>query len=109
MTKEDMIEMEYQFPREVPGRGWCGLHRQAFTVGLFYGINEDFYTGRYCFHNAYDALVAILLWDGEGHPGDDWVKHKGRGFEEANRKFFDEEGIRIAFPQGEPIKSIFEK
>jgi len=31
-------------------KGICGLHRMAFTTGLFIGLDEIGYVGRFCFH-----------------------------------------------------------
>ena len=58
----------------------CGLKRMAFTIGLFYGIDETGYMGRWCFPNLAEALVSYTLM--ENVPDDlvidgNWIKHKG--------------------------------
>lgn len=76
-TKEQIESEGYQFVKEIPGRGFCGLMRLFYTVGLFYNIDEYSYEGRYCFHTAYDALLALHMWDGKNDPPGNWIKHKG--------------------------------
>lgn len=63
--------------REIPYRGICGLMRMAFTVGLFYGLDETGYRGRYCYDNLREAMGAIDSWKGAGDPPGEWIKHKG--------------------------------
>lgn len=71
-------ENKYFDYRIIPGRGIVGLMRFVFTIGLVYGIDEDFYEGRYCFHTLADAREALNSWDGVGDPPGQWIKHKGR-------------------------------
>jgi hypothetical protein len=71
----------------VSGRGICGIQRMAFTVGLFYGLGEFDYRGRYCFESISDAVVALFTWDGAGDPAGDWIKHKGEGGEYSNPNY----------------------
>lgn len=55
----EYLKTEFYFElREIPGRGICGLQRMAFTVGLFYNIDQYTYEGRY-------------------DPSGPWIKHKG--------------------------------
>lgn len=68
----------YFYLREKPGRGICGLHYMAFTVGLFYGLDEVGYSGRYCFSDLREAMDSIDKWTGYGDPPGNWIKHKGR-------------------------------
>jgi hypothetical protein len=58
----------------------CGMRRMAFTIGLFYGIDETGYIGRWCFPNLMDATVIYATL--EEIPDDlviggNWIKHKG--------------------------------
>jgi hypothetical protein len=69
--------LEYDHTREISGRGWCGLSRQIFTVGIVYGIDSSGYVGRYCFPSYADAKEALENWDGAGDPSGNWIKHKG--------------------------------
>ena len=79
-------ESTYIEPRQVPGRGWCALEQYIFTVGLVYGITEGGKEGRYCYapEDAGQAYLALLTWNGEGHPSGPWIRHKGRSIEESN-------------------------
>lgn len=63
---------------DLPNRGFCGIFRFIFTVGLCYGLNEYAYKGRYCFESMADAREALRDWDGEGDPPGNWIKHKGK-------------------------------
>lgn len=57
----------------------CGLGRFAFTTGLMVGMTlGEPYSRRYCYEHEVEALVALLTWDGEGHPPGPWIKVKGR-------------------------------
>lgn len=77
VDKAYLATQGYPYTREVEGRGWCGVMRMAFTVGLFYGLDEHSYEGRYCFENFAEAVIALAAWDGKGDPDGDWIKHKG--------------------------------
>lgn len=73
----ELTRMDYVCLRYVPGRGVCALGRMGFTMGLFYGLDFDRYQGRYCFESKFEALQALITWDGTGDPPGDWIKHKG--------------------------------
>lgn len=77
---------EYQSPKEIPGQGICALQRMMFTTGLFVGINEVGYRGRYCYSNYADAKEALEQWDGFGDPPGPWIKWKGEGGDRSNPK-----------------------
>lgn len=77
----------YSFMREIEGRGLCGLCRMAFTVGLFYGLTDDTYEGRYCYETFHEAFIDISRWDGIGDPDGDWIKHKGQIGEYSNPNY----------------------
>jgi len=58
----------------------CGLRRMAFTVGLFYGIDQTGYIGRYCFeleHDAEEVLESLLDIPDDLIIKGNWIKHKG--------------------------------
>lgn len=74
---EKLDEHGYSNTVTVPHRGRCGLRRMAFTVGLFYGIDDIGYKGRYCFHSYKEAAEALVEWSGTGDPPGNWIKHKG--------------------------------
>lgn len=75
--KEFLESQGYKELRKVPGKGICGIMSFMFTVGLCYGLTKFDYQGRYCYPNAYEALMSLKVWDGDGDPGGDWIKHKG--------------------------------
>ena len=76
---EQVLKEEgYYEIKEIPNVCICGLRRFVFTTGLVYGLDEDSYTGRYCYENAADAKQALEKWNGEGDPSGNWIKHKGR-------------------------------
>lgn len=74
---EAMKEQGYKNLRYVPNKGVCGTYRFAFTAGLVYGMSEDCYAGRYCYHTWQEAVAALREWDGSGDPSGNWIKHKG--------------------------------
>jgi len=84
MEKEFIKRLEsegYTDVRYIEGRGYSGLMRFAFTVGLVFGCNHIGYTGRYCYHNRKEALTALESWDGKEDPSGEWIKYKGEGGE----------------------------
>lgn len=72
-------EEDYLYLCWNPNKGYCGIMRMAFTVGLFYNISEDqmVYEGRYCYQTMAEAVQALVEWDGKGDAPGDWIKHKG--------------------------------
>lgn len=91
LTESLRIQLEevegYYNIKEIKGRGVCALMQFAFTTGLVYSIDEGGYTGRYCFADKNEAIEALNEWNGEGHPGGMWIKHKGEGIDERNPNF----------------------
>lgn len=87
LSKELLEELGYSFVKEIPGKGFCGLCRQAFTVGLFYNLDESGYSGRYCFNTAYEALMSLAMWNGQNNPPGNWIKHKGYGCDYRNPNY----------------------
>jgi len=84
---KELLEKEgYHKVRYIEGKGWVGLRRMAFTVGLFYGLDKTGYVGRYCYSNASDAEEDIENWTGEEDPEGEWIKHKGYGINLSNSK-----------------------
>jgi hypothetical protein len=79
-----LTENGYSCIITVPGRGVCGIARMAFTTGLFYGMDEACYQGRYCYETMAEAIADLLTWDGTGDPSGDWIKHKGGAGEYSN-------------------------
>lgn len=71
------LERDYVMLTEIPGRGLCGLQRMAYTTGLFCGLDEYPYVGRYCYHTFHEAVKDILKWNGQSDPPGNWIKHKG--------------------------------
>lgn len=95
-----LISEGYFEVREITGRGYCGLSRMLFTVGLFYSMDEGGYEGRYCYPDLRSATDAIREWDGMNTPPGPWIKHKGLSGEFGNPSLeaqgFDE-GVRSAY------------
>lgn len=60
-----------------PLKGFCGIARMAYTVGLFYNFSMTGYEGRYCYGTMVEAVEALKNWDGIGDAPGDWIKHKG--------------------------------
>jgi hypothetical protein len=81
---KELTEMGYYHLRDVPGRGICGIGLMMFTTGLFYGMDEFGYDGRYCYRTPAEAVEALREWDGKGYPAGDWIKHKGANVDEYN-------------------------
>jgi hypothetical protein len=65
--------------RYIEGRGYCGLREFLFTIGLCYGLEENSYSGRYCYPKNIenDSHIALKVWNGNSDPVGGWVKHKG--------------------------------
>jgi hypothetical protein len=80
------LKEDYTAICRIPERGICGVARMAFTVGLFYGLDQTGYIGRYCFHTMSEAMEAIKTWDGKQDAPGNWIKHKG-GIEYANPNY----------------------
>jgi hypothetical protein len=83
----ELLKNGYMYLVYVPGRGICGIQRMAFTVGLFYGLGETCYQGRYCYETMAEAIADLLTWDGTGDPSGDWIKHKGGTGEYSNSNY----------------------
>lgn len=85
MDKEELLSFleadGYKEIREVPGHGLCALYNFMFTLGLVVGLDSAGYKFRYCYpyERAFEAFVALKLWDGTGHPSGNWIKRKGEG------------------------------
>jgi hypothetical protein len=69
--------------REVPGQGLCGVQRFIHSCGLVTNLTFDEleydYKARYCFPLGNEAIVALMVWDGEGDPPGEWIKEKVSG------------------------------
>ena len=70
--------------RIIDGRGLCGLRRFMFTTGICEGLDEDGYTGRWCFETKEEAKIEFDKWDGKDNPGGEWIKYKGQNGEYSN-------------------------
>lgn len=76
LNADTLREIGYSEARLLPGRGWCGLMRMMYTTGLFYGLDQCSYKGRYCYHSWLEAVEALRNWDGQGDPPGEWIKEK---------------------------------
>jgi hypothetical protein len=72
-------DMGYSAIRKLPDGTVIGLRGMFYTTGLFFGLDRNGYSGRYCFEKRDDALAAAREWDGSGHPPGPWIKRKGGG------------------------------
>lgn len=87
MEDEKFFESEgYTNVKKLPNKGWCALGYMAFTVGLFIGLQEYSYHGRYCYPSFEEAEAALKTWDGKDDPPGAWIKYKGIGGERRNPK-----------------------
>lgn len=81
----DFLTQEGYFNiRQVPGIGYCGLHRMIFTVGVIYNLNWFGYEGRYCYPDLRTASDGLAEWSGQLDPPGPWIKHKGARGEYSN-------------------------
>ena len=91
-----MLEAEgYTDLKYIDGQGLCGLNNLALTVGLFCGLNENFYKYRYCYPNLLEAMCGLEGWDGTGHPDGDWIVLKGKGDDLQNPALENEHAEKI--------------
>lgn len=96
MTDDELYALlitDYNMVAKIPGRGFCGIRRQLFTWGLFYGLTGDIWNhcqGRYCYNEFHEAVSDLVHWTGEGDPPGDWLKHFGIGKEYPNPNNLDQ-------------------
>ena len=86
--KNQLKQEGYYMIREIPNRGICAIYPFIFTIAIVYGIDNDgSYLGRYCYPRSkcLDAILSLQIWDGDGDPDGEWIKHKG-GIEYSNRE-----------------------
>jgi hypothetical protein len=71
-------EEGYRHARVIDGV-LCTVHPQAFTFGLFVGLDEYGYERRYCYEKLDDALTALQAYTDPrgGHAPGPWIKVKG--------------------------------
>ena len=57
-----------------------GVIKMLFTWDLCCNINPDnmfdAYEYRYSYATEYEAVEALLMWDGDGHPPGNWIKRQ---------------------------------
>lgn len=76
MTVDDINQLGYSRPKLLATGEWAGLHPMIFTVGLFVGIDKNFYRTRYCYPDLLSAIKGLEEWDGHGDPPGPWIKQK---------------------------------
>jgi hypothetical protein len=69
----------YLQPRQLPAGEWAGVMRFAFTWGLCLGLDAHGYRTRFCYALKHEALNALAVWDGKGHPLGRWIKEMPSG------------------------------
>ena len=62
--------LEYHGYRNIRyvNKQFCGIMRQIYTVGVFYGMTENRIAGRFCFDTEQNAELFLEEWDGETPP-----------------------------------------
>jgi hypothetical protein len=98
LTKEllQFLKSEGYFNiRIIPAHGICGLFSYGASIGICCGMTHDHISYRYCYENEafLDAKLAIILWNGEGHPPGPWIKRKGLGEDLINIEYVHEQAI----------------
>jgi hypothetical protein len=68
----------------VCGGELCALHDYFTTRAIVVGLDEIGFKRRYCYQDRDEAIRALATWSGQGHPGGNWIKVKGRGIDEMN-------------------------
>lgn len=76
MYHDDVIALGYRRARQLPDGTWLAVKPMLFTTGLFVGLTGDTYERLYCYESYYDALGAVMVWDGNGDPPGKWIKEK---------------------------------
>lgn len=76
LTRNEVIELGYSFPRKLPSGEWAGIQRNLFTYGLVVGLDKTGYRTRFCYSLKTDAVESLEKWDGEGFPPGYWIKQK---------------------------------
>lgn len=106
MKEEDRIALEadnVSIIKELPNGDTVGLYRYMFTTALVV-LTADYaeavrraWNGqkrRFCYGDDMEALVAGMVWDGDGDPPGRWIKDKSPGQNRLNPAFgtalFDE-------------------
>ena len=77
---EKWAESGFIEARRLPGGMVAAVGPMLFTFALFVDVrdecHDDFYSHRYCYRTAEEALIALRNWDGEGDPPGLWVVRK---------------------------------
>lgn len=81
-----LAENRYAHVRVLAGKV-VALQSFNYTTGLVVGLDFGGYEVRYCYEVADDAMAALELWDGTGHPSGPWIKCKGAGVDLLNPSF----------------------
>lgn len=77
-------ELGYEHIRFIEPRGFCGIIRMIYTVGLVSGLDQSGYQHRWCYPDWASASHALSEWNGISDPPGDWIKHKGKGGDYSN-------------------------
>ena len=77
------MEAGFYFVRRLDSGLEIGVMKMLFTWDLCFNINPKSMFGayeyRYMYETEGEAVMACVLWDGEGHPPGNWIKRKGGG------------------------------
>lgn len=66
-TLEAALANGYRSTRVIDGMV-CAVMRMIFTTGVFYGLDEVGYRGRFCFDTKQNAELFLKDWDGKTVP-----------------------------------------
>jgi hypothetical protein len=79
MTPQELEELGYEMPRQLPDGRWIAGQQMLFTYRLFVGIDRIGWRTAFCYPNKIEALGALLEWDGIDYPPGMWIKQKPEG------------------------------
>lgn len=91
LTARQALDAGYFMARVLESGECAAIQPMLHTVGLFVGIDKNFYKTRYCYPDIMSASVALFNWDGHGDPPGNWIKQKG-GVERSNPNYSPPEG-----------------
>ena len=73
------VAASYAALRKLPDGRMIGLHRLLLHWTIHVGIDDVGHEDRWCFLDFFDALDALVSWDGEGDMCGPWHKHPKSG------------------------------
>jgi hypothetical protein len=77
ITEQAAKQLGYFPSRLLPTGEVAGIRSFIFTWGLVVGLDLSGYRTRFCYGSFYEAVSALMFWDGTGDPPGNWIKEKG--------------------------------